>query len=93
MRLKDWEYRPRRDGPADPVLTRRSWAGPLEPAGRWIAQGGSYVAAHVRQLREDQQHSPEAAERDLGARIRTRSARETEVRFRWNAPAELASCL
>jgi hypothetical protein len=99
------EYRPRRDGPADPVLSRRSWAGPLEPAGQWIAQGGSYVAAHVRQLREDQQHSPEAAERafQVGIVLKPHETwvreyvrgvpEETEIRFRWNAPAELTSYL
>jgi hypothetical protein len=99
------EYRPRRNGPADPVLSRRSWAGPLEPAGQWTAQGGSYVAAHARHLREDQQHSPEAAERafQVGIVLKPHETwvreyirgvpEETEIRFRWNAPSELTSYL
>jgi hypothetical protein len=96
--------RPGRRGSPDPVPSRRSWAGPLEPAGKWIEQGGSYVAAHVRNLSEGH-HGPEARDRALQVGIilkphetwvrdYVRGVPEgTEIRFRWNAPAELTSYL
>jgi hypothetical protein len=85
--------------------SRRSWAGPVEPVGQWIERGGSYVSAHVRHLSGDQEHSPEA--RDLAflvgiilkphetwVREHVRGVpKGTEIRFRWNAPAEVTGYL
>lgn len=87
------------------VTIPRERIGPLQLIGKWIDLGGSYVAAHVRRLRDDQEHSAEAEDRAAQAGIilqphetwvreHVRGVPEgTEIRFRWTPPKELNSYL
>ena len=82
---------------------RRPWSDSLEPAGRWYAAGGTYVAAHISRLPFEREHSEEAAHLALQVGIRLKQhetwvrdhvrgvPKDAEIRFRWRTPPALSA--